>query len=577
MTSVSGAAEKRETLPAAPQNQVEEYKAQTAKSVLELQQFRASSSIAIADSDGKRGEATLVNLNPLINAWYLLLLNWDDGRRYAYHLENDKPKSQELLLDPGFTSGLVVQDANERYQCDLWSRPLMGLSEASVSGKPYAPLCQNRFYLRNKLRGLKTAKDTVTDFLRDHVWHGEKIVDSIRDTFYADAYLNTSKATIGDKSEIGAVQTPEGSPAPALIDSQYEDDFLIPVGLGIKLDNDLGTKVLAGRWYGAKDLPGIFVSVLKPAMVSGEIKKSAQGRIKALDPVESSALVYMVAFDLASFDVGFAMGTEHPRVGWSDRIQTQIRDNALPGPDGFDTWAPLVMTGIITPAYAEWIAATFCGGFRRYHGAFRWGDLAHKNHGSHYGFIVNGVVLSKLQPGLATAIVYDDGRVELKTWTDRDNADLERIRYARQNGVAIIEHDETSGTSGPGALVSMWGPGNWSGSESKQLRTLRAGLAIQESNGRRFLMYGFFSSATPSAMATVFQAYHCAYAMLLDMNALEHTYLAVYRVDGSKFLTEHLIEGMSVLDKSDDGQLLPRFVGYADTRDFFFLIRKAPK
>ena len=47
----------------------------------------------------------------------------------------------------------------------------------------------------------------------------------------------------------------------------------------------------------------------------------------------------------------------------------------------------------------------FTGGFKREHGAFRYGDLAQKNHGSHYGFVENGVVFSKLQPGLATIIV----------------------------------------------------------------------------------------------------------------------------------------------------------------------------
>ena len=51
-------------------------------------------------------------------------------------------------------------------------------------------------------------------------------------------------------------------------------------------------------------------------------------------------------------------------------------------------------------------------------------------------------------------------------------------------------------------------------------------------------------------MARVFQAYRCDYAMLLDMNALEHTYLALYRRSGSQLFVEHLIKGMSELDKS---------------------------
>jgi hypothetical protein len=104
---------------------------------------------------------------------------------------------------------------------------------------------------------------------------------------------------------------------------------------------------------------------------------------------------------------------------------------------------------------------------------------------------------------------------------------------------------------------------------------LRAGLCLQESQGKQFLVYGYFSSATPSAMARVFQASGCRYAMLLDMNALEHTYLAVYRTQGSGLLTQHLIDGMEVVDGSRDGQPLPRFVSVADNRDFFYLLRRS--
>jgi len=63
--------------------------------------------------------------------------------------------------------------------------------------------------------------------------------------------------------------------------------------------------------------------------------------------------------------------------------------------------------------------------------------------------------------------------------------------------------------------------------------------------------------------------------MLLDMNALEHTYLALYQHDDSKLLIEHLVGGMSALDKKDGGSYLPRFVGFPDNRDFFFLLRRS--
>ena len=57
-----------------------------------------------------------------------------------------------------------------------------------------------------------------------------------------------------------------------------------------------------------------------------------------------------------------------------------------------------------------------------------------------------------------------DGSVHMGTWTERDARKLELVRYARQNGVALVERDHDSGESVPGLLVNRWGPGNWSGS-----------------------------------------------------------------------------------------------------------------
>ena len=222
-------------------------------------------------------------------------------------------------------------------------------------------------------------------------------------------------------------------------------------------------------------------------------------------------------------------------------------------------------------------AAVFTGGFKRTHGAFKWGALALKNFGSHYGFMENGVVFSKLQPGLSTIYTLLDGRTEMKTWSEDDHPLLSKIRYARQNGVPIIMGDDPKTRMPiPGALVSRWGEGNWSGSENNKLRTLRAAAALQEINGKRFLLYAVFTSATPSAMVRVFQAYRCAYAMPLDMNALELTYLAIYKREGSTLYVQHLIQGMAQVDKSVKGKFIPRFLGYPDNRDFFYLLRKGP-
>lgn len=103
---------------------------------------------------------------------------------------------------------------------------------------------------------------------------------------------------------------------------------------------------------------------------------------------------------------------------------------------------------------------------------------------------------------------------------------------------------------------------------------MRAGAALQKVDGKCFLIYAVFTGATPSAMARVFQAYGCLYAMHLDMNALELTYLAIYKRQGSILHVQHLIQGMSQSDKSAPGQYIPRFLGFPDNRDFFTIQRK---
>jgi hypothetical protein len=401
-------------------------------------------------------------------------------------------------------------------------------------------------------------------------------VGFVRDTFFK--YLYEQKA--GEKVESRPVEgfpqrDTDNAPAPALLDLKKTNRSVRPNDLGIEIQESISNGMVLGSWYAVKENPGIYVSVIVPDGIGPEILHSFTKVVNGLDSVEAGGLAYLVAFDLDQLGLKYALGTDHPRVGWSDHILSQMMDRSLPGPDGIGSIAPLVSTGLINPMDEGRTVATFTGGFKRVHGAFSYGGLALRNHGSHYGFLENGVLFSKLQPGLATVYVLDDGWVEMKTWSDRDDHLLPGIRYARQNGVPIIvELDQATQMSIPGPLVTRWGDGNWSGSADKKLRTIRAGLALQGFKGRRFLLYAFFWSATPSAMARVFQAYRCRYAMLLDMNALEHTYLAIYKKQGSNLYVQHLIRGMSEVDMSVKGKYIPRFLGYSDDRDFFYLTRK---
>lgn len=531
--------------------------AEAPKTILDLQPFRKTDSIKIA---------TLINLNPTINVWYVLKVAGKDGApETEWHLENPNPGGARVLLDEK-ASTLVIAEGNKRTICDLFASNT--LEQGRSSQIVYYPLCDGRLYLRNPAKGHRTALEAATEFLRDQVWGGEKVIVAFHHLL-ADRYQATGEFETGPAVKDQAA-TGERPPA-AVIDSQYADRRVAAWNLGITLEPEESHGLIPGAWYAAAANPGIYVSILQPDFIAPEILQTYRTVVSNLDKVEASSLCYMIGFDLDRFDLGYALGTEHPQVTWSDRATGSMKDPRLPGPDGIGSIAPLVSTGLIRPDMGRKTVAAFTGGFKRSHGAFRYGDLALRNHASHYGFIENGVVFSKLQPGLATLLVLADGTVEMKTWTEGDNELLGKIKHARQNGVPLVE----SGV--PGGLVGRWGPGNWSGSEDEKLRTIRAGVATRNSRGKRFLIYAVFSDATPSAMARVFQAYQCNYAMLLDMNALEHTYLAVYRRSGSELAVDHLIKGMNELDKSASNENVPRFLGFSDNRDFFYVMRRGAK
>lgn len=548
------------------------FRADKPTNVIDRQPYRTTQSISVSLPNGGRAEISLTNLNPHVNRWYLFQVRQDRSAPRYYHLLNPYPHAQQFHLDVKAPGDLFVLSDSGTISCSAWKPPSGGsLDAAKALNQAYAPICGERVYLRNPVKGHRTAIEAVTDFLRDKVPGGDAIVGFVRDTFYQDAYREDARTVSGPDAAI--LNSPPNSPAPARLSPAYAERFIAPANLGIPSER-IGPEMLMGQWYAVKGNPGIFVSAIQPEAVASEILKSYSDIVRPLDDVEAKALDYLVAFDLDRFDLGFALGTEHPRVDWSERILPQMKIADLPGPDGIDTIAPLVATGMVNPVDAARTVATFTGGFKRIHGAFRYGQLAYRNRGSHYGFIEDGVVFSTLQPGLATLAILDDGTVEMKTWSELDDSRLDRIAYARQNGVPIIEFDSVAQKPVPGRLVGHWLEGNWAGSKDLKLRTLRAGAALAEKDGRRFLIYGYFSTATPSAMARVFQAYGCRYAMLLDMNALEHTYLALYQRDGARLLVQHLIQGMSVLDKTEAGKYIPRFLGYADDRDFFYVMQK---
>jgi len=529
------------------------------RTVLDLQPRIATSSITLAGGRTER----LVEPAPAIGPWYLLTLDDGTARETTYHLEAAEPLAEPPRLDSAAAGTLVL-----RYQRgDSCSVTREALAAARRRAGPFEPLCDGRLFLRNAVRGRRTALEATTEFLRDHVWGGERIIGFVRRQFYQDAF-----ALHGGPGPAQATAAPSTLPPPRLQPGMAER-VVVPTDLGIDV-GDAAHGMRMGQWVPARGHVGVFVSVLQPSAIAGGARVAGHPAW-APDTSEADALDLFVAFDLSRLDVGFALGTEHPRLGWSDHAAPAMVDPALPGPDGIASAAPLVRTGMLSPADVPRAIATFTGGFKREHAAFRQGPLATVNHASHYGFIEQGVVFNALQPGLSTLTVTRDGRVDIRTWHAGDAGRVPALRFARQNGVPLVESG-AGGSAALGVYVDQWGAGNWSGSADEHLRTLRAGACILESGADRYLVYGYFSTATPGTMARVFLALGCRDAMHLDMNALEHTYLALYQHAGNRLEVQHLVEGMAVLDQEVGGRLAPRFLAFPDDRDFFYLLDKTP-
>ncbi len=542
----------------APPEQWAAYEAAAVKTIVELQPFRTQETATLASGE----PVTLINLNPHVNATFLLRVG--DA---AFHIENPDPAGQLVALgqDP---AALQLIDTTSTTTCDLWSGEIGGLAAAQDSGLPFAPLCNRRLYLRNATSGSRSNIEAVTDFLRDHVWGGEEIVRVVKETLYQDKYAETSELVEGNGS---ADACAEEGPCPARIEPKYAESAISPRDFGIALAHGEQTTLSPGAWYPAAGLDGIFAGAIQPRTIAADILSSG-GNANRLDSIEGKAITYLVAFDIDRYGIGFALGTDHPRLDWSPRPRSPARIRGLPGPDGIGNADPLVRSGMVSPDFTGRTVATFTAGFKRQHGAFKFGDYASIDTGKHYGFIEKGVIYSKLKTELSTLYVLSDGTIAMKTWKEEDNALLPRIVFARQNGVPLVEPDPETGAPMPGDRVNKWGPGNWSGSAKAELRTLRAGACLQNHESRRYLIYAYFSTATPSAMARTFQAYNCSYAMILDMNAPELTYLALYPRKDGRIHVEHLTEVMAQFDKQGgDGTVIPKFLGFPDSRDLFFI------
>ena len=530
--------------------QVAQFNQTVPGSVFAMQPLRNAQTLTGADGTSY----TLTSLNPSVNSWFVLEITPEGGRSRFAHFENGAPDIWDVSLIDEDGPALLIEGEGDSFACAPWDDG--ELDEAQSSALPFAPVCDWSLFVRNPVSGNRTTREAVAEFLRDNVVFGESIVNLIKGAFFEDAFMVSSE----DEEAVEEIDGVE-----LLGTARLDSTPNLRPFMGFELSGTDAGAMTAGSWYEVADSPGIYASAMQPAMIAGDVFQvpGANG----LDGVERRADVYLVAFDMARFDIGYELGTEHPRLGWSSRPSNRHGQGS--GPDGFNRADPLVRTGMLSPAFVDRVAATFTAGFKRDHGAWRFGDYSTFNFGHHYGFMQNGVLLSRLWPNLATLYLTQDGEVNMRTWSEADEGLLDDLIFARQNGVPIIENGV------PGDRVTNWGGGNWSGDANATLRTLRGGACMRTVEGRQFLIYAYFSSATPSAMARTFQAYDCDYAMLLDMNSQEHTYMALYVHDeeGEEDMRwEHLVSGMAEADP-DNGRIA-RFIQAPDNRDFFYLLRR---
>lgn len=539
-----------------PEERAEEYASPGPKSVVELQPWRSTVELG--------PDLRLTDLHPRFHRQLIL-----EVAGKTYNLENRTPDDLLVDLDESDATGLAILHLADQSmaRCAPWEGTPSPLEVAAASGVPYVAICEDHLLLRNTVTGRRTTLEWTSEFLRTHVAGGDHITRLVkkvtRGRYRKDADLRTG----------GVDSTAASGPIPVALRPDKVDATVGRGELGLPIDAPKRPR--AGSWHPVRNQPDVYAAVLAPSVVAVPDAEPNLGRVGSLDAVEGGALVHLVAFDLDALSVEFEVGTEHPAVAWSDRAASSQVDGAVGGPDGFETLAPLGRTGQVPPAESLRLVASFTGGFKREHSAFREGDLSAVHRASHYGVVQDGVIHSKLVPGLATLVVFADGTVDIRTWTEADDADLERILHARQNGVPIL--DSRGGTPQVSPLIADWRRGNWSGSATGETRTIRSGACIQDSERGRYLVYGYFTSATPRTLARVFLAAGCTDAIHLDMNALEHTYSAVYeRSSEGAWTVHHLDRGMAVLDKSRKGVTLPRFVAFADNRDFFTLVARGP-
>jgi len=241
-----------------------------------------------------------------------------------------------------------------------------------------------------------------------------------------------------------------------------------------------------------------------------------------LDDERPYTRVLLVAMDMRQLELGMQAGVEDPV--------------PLVGPRG-DGRIPR------TPGLLPRVVGAFNGAFKTEHGA--------------YGMAVDGRVLLPPQPGAATVVTLDDGRIAMGSWDSLPTLPA-AVRSLRQNLEPLL----ADGVENP-SRRGLWGF-VLGGIES--MPTVRSGLCADD---RGHLFYAWGEETTARRLGRAMRLAGCSYGMHLDMNPTHATFhfLRVDDVAQRRFQYRTLDDAM----QSHGDRFL-----YYTLKDFFYLATRAP-
>src|SRR6185436_18243023 len=150
----------------------------------------------------------------------------------------------------------------------------------------YAPICERRFYLRNRVEGHYTDLERITDFLRENVWSGDDIVGFVKQSLYQDAYRETAETsqTVSEGPELL-----DAPPTARLRAADIKTAFSAR-DFGMEVQAPRSRQFSIGHWYPVEGIDGAYASLMLPQSVDDAIFKADKGEVNALDSVEGGAL-----------------------------------------------------------------------------------------------------------------------------------------------------------------------------------------------------------------------------------------------------------------------------------------------